>query len=126
MNNRVINPSQGMNKLKWSIALVLLVLGFVANYYFIAQPAALRVAGWIILLCVVAFVALQTTQGKRFWVFAREARTELQRVVWPTRKETVQTTIVVFVMVIVLAIILWGVDSVLLWLFSWFTGRGSS
>lgn len=126
MNNKINDTGQKLDKVKWCIAILLLIAGFVANYYFITQPLALRIAGWIILLCIIFFIILQTAQGRAFWAFAKESRAELQRVVWPNRKETIQTTIVVFVMVIVLALILWGVDSILLWLISWFTGRGGS
>jgi preprotein translocase subunit SecE len=55
-------------------------------------------------------VAATTAQGKAAWEFAADARVELRKVVWPTRKETVQMTLVVVVMVIVVAIFLWIVD----------------
>ena len=69
-----------------------------------------------------AFVALQTTQGVAFARLARESRTEIRKVVWPTRQETTQTTMIVVVFVLVSALILWGLDSLLGWLASMIIG----
>ncbi|OGT30599.1 MAG: preprotein translocase subunit SecE [Gammaproteobacteria bacterium RIFCSPHIGHO2_12_FULL_35_23] len=112
------------DKLKWLLVLLLLIGGLVANYYYTQIPAALKVAGWIVLVCVVLLIAVRTTIGSSFWNFTKDARDEVRRVVWPTRQETVQTTAIVFLMVIILALILWGIDSILLWAISWFTGHG--
>jgi preprotein translocase subunit SecE len=66
-----------------------------------------------------------TTQGKKALTFIKGARTELRKVTWPTRQETFQTTLVVFVMVVIMALILWALDSLFLWLVSLLTaGRG--
>jgi preprotein translocase subunit SecE len=112
------------SKLKWVIAVLLLVVGFVANYHFTQIPAALRVAGWVILVCVVLLILVRTTAGNGFWRFTKEAKDEVRRVVWPNRKETIQTTAIVCAMVIVMALFLWGIDSILLHVMSWFTGHG--
>jgi len=107
----------------WLITVVLLVAGIVAYYYFRDVVWALRAAVGLVLVCIVAAIVFQTRQGKQLWDFAKEARVELRKVVWPTRQETIQTTLVVVAMVVVMALILWGVDSVLLWAVSWFTGQ---
>lgn len=109
--------------LKWFIAIALIIAGLVANYYYNYQPWPLRLLGWILLLGIIAAVVLQTYQGKRALIFARESRMELRKVFWPTRQETMQTTLVVGVMVVVLALFLWGVDSILMWLIGWLTGQ---
>lgn len=109
--------------LKWLMVTLLLIAGVVANYYYGAQPWPLRLLGWLLLMIVALGVASQTQQGKRTLEFAREARTELRKVHWPTRQETVQTTFVVAAMVIVLALVLWGIDGVLMWLISWLMGQ---
>jgi preprotein translocase subunit SecE len=57
------------------------------------------------------FVALQTAVGRGLWRFGGDARTELRKVVWPTRQETIQTTLVVMVVVLVMALFMWAVDS---------------
>jgi preprotein translocase subunit SecE len=60
--------------------------------------------------------------GKAAWEFRREAIIEVRKVVWPTRKETVQTTMVVLVVVIIMAILLWALDSMLAWAVRYLTG----
>ena len=109
--------------IKWLMVALLIISGLVANYYYNYQPWPLRLLGWIVLLSVVTAIALQTQQGKRALLFARESRMELRKVFWPTRQETMQTTLFVGVMVVVLALILWGIDSVLMWLIGWLTGQ---
>jgi len=109
--------------LKWLIATLLLVAGIVANYYYSYQPWPLRLLGWIFLLVIVTAVVLQTYQGRQALNFARESRMELRKVVWPTYQETVQTTLFVAAMVLVLGLILWGIDGILMWLIGWLTGQ---
>lgn len=109
--------------LKWLVATLLLVAGLVANYIYSAQPWPLRLLAWIFLLAIVTAIALQTYKGKQALNFARESRMELRKVVWPTRQETVQTTLFVAAMVLVLGLILWGIDGILMWLIGWLTGQ---
>ena len=87
--------------------------------------ARLRVAAVLALLglaVVAAFVAVQTTQGAAFWKLSKEARTEIRKVVWPTRQESTQTTLMVVAFVVVMALILWGLDTLLSWLASLIIG----
>ena len=109
--------------LKWLVVFFLLIAGIIANYHYNSQPWPLRLLGWLFLLAIVITISLQTLQGKRALEFARESRMELRKVFWPTRQEVVQTTLVVAAMVIVLALVLWGVDSLLMWLIGWLTGQ---
>jgi preprotein translocase subunit SecE len=109
--------------LKWIIAISLLIAGIVANYYYNYQPWPIRLLGWIFLLGVVSAIVLQTQKGKQALNFVRESRMELRKVFWPTKQETMQTTLFVAVMVVVLALILWGIDSILMWLIGWLTGQ---
>jgi preprotein translocase subunit SecE len=115
--------STKLDWLKWLIATLLIISGLVANYYYNDQPWPLRLLGWLVLLGVVVALALQTFQGRRALIFARESRMELRKVFWPTRQETMQTTLFVAIMVVVLALVLWGVDSILMWLIGWLTGQ---
>ena len=107
----------------WGLVGLLLVGGIAANYYFIKVATALRVAGWIVLLCVVVALIFQTGQGRYLWAFGQDAKVELRKVVWPTRDETVQTTLIIALIVIAMALILWGLDSILLWSVGWLTGQ---
>jgi preprotein translocase subunit SecE len=109
--------------LKWCIVAALLIVGLIANYYYNHQPWPLRLLAWILLLGVIGAVGLLTQQGKQALEFIRESRMELRKVFWPTRQETLQTTLIVAAMVIVLALLLWGIDGVLMWLIGWLTGQ---
>jgi preprotein translocase subunit SecE len=109
--------------IKWTAVIVLIIAGIVANNYYNDQPWPLRLLGWLFLLAVAVAISLQTRIGKQALIFTRESRMELRKVFWPTRQETVQTTIFVVAMVVVLALILWGVDSILMLLIGWLTGQ---
>jgi preprotein translocase subunit SecE len=108
---------------KWIAAVLIMVAGLTANYYYTQQPWPLRLLGGLFIGALICLFVFQTSQGKRLINFARESRIELRKVVWPTRQETVQTTLVIAAMVILLALILWGVDGFLLWAIGWLTGQ---
>ena len=67
---------------------------------------------------VAGFVALQTEKGGAFWALLKDAKNEIRKVVWPTRQETVQTTLVVVAVVLAMGLVLWGLDSLLGWVVS--------
>lgn len=108
--------------LKWLAVVALVVVGVVGNQYYSASPILYRVIALLVLAAVAAFVALQTVKGKSFFALAKEARTEIRKVVWPTRQETTQTTLIVVAVVLVMALLLWGLDSLLGWLISLIVG----
>jgi preprotein translocase subunit SecE len=70
-------------------------------------------------------VALQSVQGQAFWQFVQGSRVELRKVVWPTRQETLQTTLVVFVAILAMGIFFWVLDWILGSVTAALTGRGS-
>ena len=109
--------------LKWSFVILLFIAGIVANYHYNDQPWPYRLLGWLALLGVMIAIILQTYHGRQAIIFIRESRMELRKVFWPSRQETIQTTFFVAIMVIVLALMLWGIDSVLMWLIGWLTGQ---
>jgi preprotein translocase subunit SecE len=102
----------------------LLAAGIYGFYHFAAYSTLLRVIGLLVVSGVAALIALQTQQGRRLWQFSGDVRTEVRKVVWPTRQETLQTTLVVIVMVLILGIILWLFDTVLMSILRFLTGRG--
>jgi preprotein translocase subunit SecE len=108
--------------LKWLVVAALVVVGVVGNQYFSAEPLLYRVLALLVLSAVAGLVALQTSKGQAFWVLAKEARVEIRKVVWPTRQETTQTTLIVVAVVLVMALFLWGLDSLLGWLVSLIVG----
>jgi preprotein translocase subunit SecE len=124
MNARAEAGATGLDTVKLVAAAVLLVAGIYGFYHFEAYATLLRVVGLLAVSAVAAAIALQTEQGRRLWQFAGDARTEVRKVVWPTRQETMQTTLVVIVMVLVLGIILWLFDMVLMAILRFLTGQG--
>ncbi|ATJ84439.1 preprotein translocase subunit SecE [Halomonas beimenensis] len=104
--------------LKWAVVVILLVLAVVGNAYFADQALLYRVLGVVVLSVAAALVALTTTKGRELVELARSAKKEIQRVVWPTRPETVQTTAIVLVAVLVVGLMLWLIDTLLGWAMS--------
>jgi preprotein translocase subunit SecE len=104
--------------LKWAAVALIVALGVYGNSYFADQSLLYRVLGLLVMAAVALAIALQTEKGHSAWTLIRGARTEIRKVVWPTRQETVQTTLIVVAFVLVVALILWGLDSLLGWLVS--------
>lgn len=98
----------------WFVAVGLLLFGFVGYYSFLSQSLLLKVVGSLVILILALGVASLTNIGKVAIRYCQESLVELQKVVWPTKKETVQTTIVVLVMIATMGIFLWLVDLILL------------
>jgi preprotein translocase subunit SecE len=112
-----------MDKLKILLAIACVVLGIWGYYYFSHMALVLRFLMVVGGLVAGGFVAWTSAPGREFFAFAQEAWQEAGRVAWPTRKETVQTTAVVFAFVVVMALFLFAVDSALAWLVKLLTGR---
>src|SRR5262247_3993206 len=112
-----------MDKVKIVIAVGCVVLGIVGYYYFADTALVLRVLMVLGGLVAGALVAWTSAPGKEFFAFAQESWQEAGRVSWPTRKETVQTTAIVFAFVVVMALFLFAVDSLLAWIVQLLTGR---
>ena len=110
--------SSSLDTVKWIVVVLLVGAGVYGNSYFADESLLYRVLGLLALALVAGFIALQTSQGAAFWELTRESRTEIRKVVWPTRQETVQTTLIVVAFVFVVALILWGLDSFFGWLVS--------
>lgn len=125
MSAKLETSAGRLDGLKWAFALLLVGGAIGAFYVYSDQSLLLRVIGLIAVAGVAAAVLLQTEKGRHAWEFAQEARTEVRKVVWPTRKETVQTTLVVMAMVTVVAIFLWLLDMLLAWLIQLLIGAGS-
>lgn len=113
-----------LDSLKWLLVAVLVVAGVGGNIYFAGTSLLYRVLGLLVLAAIAGWIALQTSKGAAFWKLTKEARVEIRKVVWPTRQEAVQTTLIVVVFVIVMALLLWGLDSLIGWLASKIIGLG--
>ena len=100
---------------KFAISALLVACG-IAGYYWLGDSAlVLRVLAVAAGLLAGAALAAYTAPGREFTVYAQEAVVEVKKVVWPTRKETVQTTAAVFAFVVVMALFLWISDKTLEW-----------
>ncbi|MFD2191341.1 preprotein translocase subunit SecE [Pistricoccus aurantiacus] len=108
--------------LKWAIVLTLVVVAVVGNSYFADQALLYRVLGVVAVSLLAAALALTTTKGRNLLELARSARKEIQRVIWPTRQETIQTTAIVLVAVLVVGLMLWLIDTFLGWSMSGLIG----
>ncbi len=97
-------------------AVAALVVASIAGFYLLSKQGALvQWATLIVGLVLAAGVFLISEPGKRFTGFARDAWREVKKVVWPTRKETMQMTLYVFAFVVVMALFLWFTDKTLEW-----------
>lgn len=108
------------------VAAVALLGGMFAFYYFEGQlDALLRTLILLAGLAATLALAYQTAIGRQLWGYVSGARVELRKVVWPTRQESVQTTLMIAVVVLIMALVLWGLDTALLKGVEALTGRGA-
>ena len=107
------------------MAVLALAAGIGGYYYLGDQTLVVRVLALLGALAVAVAIAMQTELGRATWTFTREARQELRKVVWPSRKETTQMTLVVVAMVVIVSLFLWVVDWGLLAAVKALTGQRS-
>ncbi len=103
--------------IKLLISAAALIGGLYAYYYYEAEIAqAVRVLMVLGGTAVGIGIAMTSTQGQRLWHFIQGSRVEIRKVVWPTKQETTQTAIAVFVFTLIMMLFFWALDSGLLWL----------
>ena len=103
------------DRFKVALAMLAVLAGVVGFYVLGEQATVLRVAAVLAGIVAGAAIAWFSGPGQRFFAFAKDSWAETQRVVWPTRKETIQMTLTVFAFVVVMALFLWLVDKTLEW-----------
>ena len=106
----------------WAIVAVLVGAGIWGNSHFGGESVLMRTIALLVLALVAGFLASKTAKGRAFITLGKDARTEIRKVVWPTRQETMHTTLIVVVVVLIVALLLWGLDSFLSWLISLIIG----
>ena len=111
-----------LDVVKWLVAAAFLAAAVAGNVYYAEVAVLYRVLAVVALMLVGAGFALTSSQGKAFLQLLKEANIERRKVVWPTRQETTQTTMIVVLVVFVMALLLWGLDSLLGWLISMLVG----
>ncbi len=113
-----------LDSIKLLVALAIVIGGIAGFYYFAEHSLLYRVLGLLALAVVALLVVFSTAQGKRLLGFIGESRTEVRKVIWPSKQETTQTTLIVVVVVFIVGIILWLLDMFLFWGVRLLTGQG--
>ena len=111
------------DKIKLVLAALIVLAGMVGFYYLSMSPLVVRIGVLLGTAAVAAALAWTSEPGKRFFAYCQDAVEETKKVVWPSRKETMQTTAVVVAFVVVMALFLWVVDASLVWLVRVLVGR---
>ena len=124
MNANTEEAGSGFDTVKLLLVVALLVAGVYGFYSFADQALWVRLSGLLLVVGAAVFVALQTSAGRGVWQFASDSRTEVRKVVWPSRQETLQTLLIITVAVLITSLFLWAVDSVLFSIVRYFTGQG--
>ncbi|HUF72195.1 MAG TPA: preprotein translocase subunit SecE [Gammaproteobacteria bacterium] len=104
------------------VSVVVLVGSIFAYYYYAQESALLRSVGVLIAFILAVWVALQSAQGKTLWAFVQGSRVELRKVVWPTREETMQTTLIVLVFATIMGTFFFLLDLFLRWFITFVRG----
>jgi preprotein translocase subunit SecE len=124
MNDKPEVQGGGLDTVKFLGAIILIVGGIFAYYWFQAQNELVR-GGYVVLgLVLGGALAYQTRLGGATWGFITSSRNEVRKVVWPTREETIQTTLAVIVVVLIVGVMMWLLDIFLFWALRGLTGQG--
>ena len=115
-------PSGSLDAVKWVIIFLILAGAVGGNYVYGEESVLLRAVGVVVAIIIAGLISIQTVKGRTALAFAKESRTEIRKVVWPTRQETIQTTGIVLLATFIMSVLLWGLDSVLFWLVGLVTG----
>ncbi len=116
MSERTEQTEGGLDTVKLFVAVALLIAGVMGFYYFTAESMLVRVLGLLAVVGVALGIAATTYKGRQLAGFMGNARTEVRKMVWPTRVETTQTTLIVIGIVILVGIFLWLMDTLLGWI----------
>jgi preprotein translocase subunit SecE len=119
-----VEVTDKLDTFKLVLAVAFLVVGVSGFYYYEVQALLYRVLALLVFVAVALGIVYTTQLGQSVIGFGRESRAEVRKVVWPTRQETVQTTLMVIVAVIILGILLWLIDMVLVSAVQYLTGQG--
>jgi len=131
MNTQAEPATSVADIVKQVFSVVFVVAGVAAFYYFSTDHSYFkeirllyRVLGLVVIMLMALGMMLTTDVGRTVWSFVLESKQEVRKVVWPTRDETIRTTLLVFAMVFIVALILWLLDMFLFWGVRLLTGQG--
>lgn len=109
---------------KWALVWALLIAGVVANLYYNNVASAIKMSVGIVWVIVLLLIAGQTAKGHKTRVFIKNSRAEMLKVVWPERPQIVQMSFIVVIMIVIVSLLLWGMDSLLMYGVSLLMGQG--
>ncbi len=115
MNARAESESSVIDTVKLFVAVLVFLVGVGGFYYYADELLLYRVLGLIVVSLVAVGICMTTRTGREVWAFARDSRQELRKVVWPTKQESLQSTLVVLVVVVLVGVFLWLLDTFFLW-----------
>jgi len=122
-NSKIETVGSPLDRVKLILAVLVIAAGIVGFSMLEGRPTVLRVSVFLGSLLIAILIAWFSDTGRRTLAFGRDAYHELRRVHWPTRKEAMQMTGIVFVFVVIMAIFLWLVDKLLGWvIYGWLLG----
>lgn len=124
MNTQAEVATSAIDVVKQVLSVVFVIAGIAAFYFFSEIQLLYRVIGLIAIMLVVVGMMLTTGVGRNVWGFTQESRQEVRKIVWPSREETMRTTLLVFAMVFVVGLVLWVLDMFLFWGVRLLTGQG--
>jgi preprotein translocase subunit SecE len=113
MNSNTENQGKALETVKWILVAIILIGTVVGNNIFSEESVLIRAVAVIVAALIAGVIAFKTNKGREALVFASESRTEVRKVVWPTRQEAIQTTLIVLVVTAIMALVLWGLDGIL-------------
>ena len=115
-------PSSSLDTLKWGLIFIFLIGAVAGNYVYGEASVLIRAVGVVLAVLFAGLIAGQTEKGRTAMAFAKEAKVEVRKVVWPTRQEAIQTTGIVLVVTVLMSGLLYFLDSILFWLVGLVTG----
>jgi len=121
--NTETSPGSALDTVKLALTAAILVAG-IWGFYEYEDNLLISVSVILAAVAVATVVFMQTERGRILWKFIQGSRVEIRKVIWPTRTEAMQTTLTVFVFVLILGIFFWGLDMFLLWITRLLTGQG--
>ena len=125
MSEKTENQSNALDMFKWVVVFALLAGLVTANTVYGEISVLYRAIAIVVVVGIAGFIAATTEKGSTFLSFAKESRTEVRKVVWPTRQEANQTTLIVLAATLVMALILWGLDGIIVRVVGFITGIGA-
>ena len=125
MSEKTENQSNALDMFKWVVVFALLAGLVTANTMYGEISVLYRAIAIVVVVGIAGFIAATTEKGSTFLSFAKESRTEVRKVVRPTRQEANQTTLIVLAATLIMALILWGLDGIIVRVVGFITGIGA-